>query len=107
MLHKINISDLVLTAPSGYNVCLRVGGLDVKIGIVLKAVRTIGVPFLVAENPCVSRSLRRMYGADCGGFGAVICSSYIWGLRLKLPRVFCGSSGSYVGNFPQRSFERL
>ena len=31
MLHDINVSDPVLTSPSGYNVCLRVGGLDVKI----------------------------------------------------------------------------
>ena len=32
VLHEINVSDPVLAAPSGYNVCLRVGGLDFKIG---------------------------------------------------------------------------
>ena len=37
MLHEeINVSDPVLAAPSGYNVCLRVGGMDVKIDFVPK-----------------------------------------------------------------------
>ena len=30
VLHQINLSDPVLAAPSGFNVCLRVGGPDVK-----------------------------------------------------------------------------
>jgi len=36
VLHDINVSDPILTAPSGYNVCLRVGRLDVKINFVPK-----------------------------------------------------------------------
>ena len=46
MLHEINVSDPVLAAPGGYNVCLRVGGLDVKIDFVSKF-DVIGVSFLV------------------------------------------------------------
>jgi len=30
---EINVSDPVTAAPSGNNVCLRVGGLDVKIAL--------------------------------------------------------------------------
>jgi len=36
VLHEINVSDPALTAPSGLNVCLRVGRLDVKIDFVPK-----------------------------------------------------------------------
>jgi hypothetical protein len=48
-IHEINVSDPVLTAPSGYNVCLRVGGLDVKTEFVLKfdVIGLVGVSFLV------------------------------------------------------------
>jgi hypothetical protein len=31
---EINVNNPALAAPSGYNVCLRVGGLDVKIDFV-------------------------------------------------------------------------
>ena len=46
---EINVSDPVLAAPSGYNVCSRVGGLDVKTDFVSKfdAIRAGGVSFLV------------------------------------------------------------
>jgi len=49
VLHEINDSYPVLTAPSGYNVCLRVGGLDVKINFVSKfdVIGLTGVSFLV------------------------------------------------------------
>ena len=36
VLDEINVSDIVLAAPSGYNVCLRVDGLDVRIDLVMK-----------------------------------------------------------------------
>ena len=56
VLHDINVTDPVLAAPSGYNVCLRVGGMDVIIGYVLKF-DVIGLvqEFLswLAENPCL------------------------------------------------------
>ena len=54
MLHEINVSDPILAAPTHYNVCLRVGGLDVEIDFVPKfdIVGPIGVTFLVGENPC-------------------------------------------------------
>jgi hypothetical protein len=38
LLHQINISDPILAAPSGYNVFLRVCGLDVKIDFVPKLI---------------------------------------------------------------------
>jgi len=49
VLHEINVSDPVLTAPSGCNVCLRFGGLDVKIDFVPKfdIVGLAGVSFMV------------------------------------------------------------
>ena len=49
MLHEINISDPALAAPSGCNVCLRVGGLDVKIDFGLKfdVIGPVEVSFLV------------------------------------------------------------
>ena len=49
MLHEINVSDPVLAALSGYNVCLRVGGLDVKIDFVPKfdVIGLVGASFLV------------------------------------------------------------
>ena len=49
VLHEINISDPVLTVPSGYNDCLSVGGLDVKFDFVAKfdAIGLVGVSFLV------------------------------------------------------------
>jgi len=52
MLHvEINVNDPALAAPSGYNVCLRVGGLpvDVKIDYVIKfdVIGLEGIPFLV------------------------------------------------------------
>jgi hypothetical protein len=49
LCYEININDPVLAAPSGYNVCLRVGGLDVKIDFVLKfdVIGLVGVSFLV------------------------------------------------------------
>ena len=36
VLQEINVSGPVLAAPSGYNVCLRVGELDVNIDFVPK-----------------------------------------------------------------------
>jgi hypothetical protein len=47
LLLQINISDPVLAAPSGFNVCLRFAGLDVKIDCVPKFDVTglVGVPF--------------------------------------------------------------
>ena len=50
VIHVINVSDPVHTAPSGDdNVCLRVGGLDVKFDFVPKFDVTgqVGVSFLV------------------------------------------------------------
>ena len=49
MFHKINVSDPILAAPNGYNVCLRVGGLDVEIDFVLKfdVIGLVGFSFLV------------------------------------------------------------
>jgi hypothetical protein len=49
VLQEINVSGPVLAAPSGYNVCLRVGGLDVEIDFVPKfdVLGLIGVSFLV------------------------------------------------------------
>jgi hypothetical protein len=46
---EVNVSDPVLEAPSGYNVCLRVGGLNVKIDFVPKfdVIGLVGVSFLV------------------------------------------------------------
>jgi len=35
-MSEINVSDPVLAAPSAISVCLRVGGLDVKIDFVPK-----------------------------------------------------------------------
>jgi hypothetical protein len=48
VLHEIDASDPVLAAPSGCNVCLRDGGLDVKIDFALKfdVIGLVGVSFL-------------------------------------------------------------
>jgi hypothetical protein len=100
VLHEISVSDPVLAAPSGYNVCLRVGGLDVKSNFVAKldVVGPIGVSSWLADSPCLWRSLKCMSSAGCSRFCAVICSSYIWRLHLILqPQEICSSSGSHVG----------
>ena len=49
MLHEINVSDPVLAVPSGCNVCLMIGGLDVKIDFVPKfdIVGLVGDSFMV------------------------------------------------------------
>ena len=66
MLHKINVSDPVLAAPSGYNVCLRVGGLDDEIDFVPKfdIIGLVGVYFLVGRDPLLSKIviIKRDYG---------------------------------------------
>jgi hypothetical protein len=55
VLHEISVSDPVLAAPSGYKVCLRVGGLDVKSNFVAKldVVGPIGVSSWLADSPCL------------------------------------------------------
>ena len=49
MVLQINVSDPVLAAPSGYNVCLRVGRLDVMMDFVpeFDIIGLVGVSFLV------------------------------------------------------------
>ena len=61
MLHEISVSNPVLAAPSGYNFCLRVGGLDVKIDFVSKfdTIGLVGVSFLQVflycnKHPCIA-----------------------------------------------------
>ena len=61
MLHEINDSDPILAAPSGYNICLRVGGLDVKNAFVPKfdIIRLVEVSFLQVflycnKHPCIA-----------------------------------------------------
>ena len=46
---EINVSGQVIAAPSGYKVCLRVGGLDVNIDFVPKfeVIGLLGISFLV------------------------------------------------------------
>jgi len=53
VLHEINVNDPVFTAPGGYNVCLRVGGMEVKSNFASKfdVVGLIGVSFLVGREP--------------------------------------------------------
>ena len=50
---EINVSGQVIAAPSGYKVCLRVGGLDVKIDFVPKfdIIGLVEVSFLVGREP--------------------------------------------------------
>jgi len=49
VLYEINVSDPVLVAPSGYNTCLRDGGLDLKIDLVPRfdIIGLVEVSFLV------------------------------------------------------------
>ena len=53
MLHEVNVSDTLLATPKGYNVCLRVGGLAVKINFIPK-VNAVGS---VDSLACFSREL--------------------------------------------------
>jgi hypothetical protein len=53
VLDEINVSDIVLAAPSGYNVCLRVGGLDVIVDFApnFDVIGPIRFSFLVGCKP--------------------------------------------------------
>ena len=96
MLHEIKDSYPVLTATSGYNVCLRVGGLDVNLFIVPKfdVIGLVGVSFLVGGEPLFLKIIK-VSGAGLNGM--VIGSSYFLRPCLKLLQVFCSPSGFQVG----------